>query len=317
MPPVADAVAVAVDSQLLDQNIQRFHQQVKAAGSVTRAHLKAHRTTELAVRQVAAGAVGVAVHSAQAAFDLAAAGVTDVVVAWPWQEPWRWPLYVAAARELEYFAVHVDTADTISGLGRRAAADGVQIGIRIDLRHTPATEVLALARLADATAGVRFDGVTGYEGPETPEDIVDFAALGQRHAERLVAVAESIRADGIDCPVVSAGGTPTAPGALRVEGLTEIVAGAYATLDAGLAVAGACELKDVAISVAVERADLLTSCGQPWDPESVSVMVDGRLVPSHVCPLAKNLMRGKVELTVLDGDRVVGRWVPRGRPDRE
>ncbi|NEA30522.1 alanine racemase [Streptomyces sp. SID13031] len=309
--------AVSVDSQQLDQNIKRFHQQVAAAGCTTRAHLKAHRTIELAVRQVAAGAVGVAVHSAQAALDLAAAGVTDVVVAWPWQEPWRWPLYVKAAHELKHFAVHVDTAETITGLGRVAAADAVQIGIRIDLRHTPAADLLLLARLADATAGVHLEGLTGYRGPETPQDIVDFSLLGQSHAEHLVEVAESIRAEGIDCPVVSAGGTPTAAGALRVAGVTEIVAGAYATLDAGLATAGACDLTEVAISVANDRADLLTDCGQPWAPESVSVPVNGRLVPGHVCPLAKNLMRGKVEITVLDGGVPVDRWLPRGRPDRE
>lgn len=309
--------AVSVDIQQLDQNIQRFHHQVAAAGCVTRAHLKAHRTTELAARQVAAGAVGVAVHSAQAALDLAKAGVTDVVVAWPWQEPWRWPLYVDAAQELEYFAVHVDTAATITGLGRAAVAGGVQIGVRIDLRHTPATDVLPLARLTAATPGVRLDGVTGYQGPETPQDTGDFAALGQRHAEQLVEVAESIKADGIDCPVVSAGGTPTAAGALLVDGITEIVAGAYATLDAGLAAAGACELKEVAISVASDRQDLLTACGQPWAPQVVSVPLNDRLLPGHVCPLAKNLMRAKVELTVLDGDTVVDRWLPRGRPDRE
>lgn len=311
------ALPVTLDARKLDRNIVRFHQQVADAGGETRAHLKAHRTTELAARQVAAGAVGVAVHSAQAARDLAAAGVTDVVLAWPWREAWRWPLYVGAAHELERFAVHVDDAEVITGLGRAAHADGIQIGVRIDLRHTPADDVLKLARLAATTAGVRLDGVTGYRGPETVEDIKDFSLLGRRHAEHVVAIAESIRAEGIDCPVVSVGGTPTAAGALEVDGITEIVAGAYATLDGGLAAAGACELADVAISVDGDRAELLADCGQPWDPGSVSVPVDGRLLPGHVCPLAVNLMRGKVEITVTDGGAAVDQWLPSGRPDRE
>ncbi len=309
------ALPVTVDARQLDRNIKRFHQQVADAGCAARAHLKAHRTIELAARQVAAGAVGVAVHSAQAARDLAAVGVTDVVVAWPWREPWRWPLYVSAAHELEHFAVHVDDAETITGLGR--AADGIQVGVRIDLRHTPAVEVLKLARLAETTAGVRLDGVTGYHGPETVEDIKDFSLLGRRYAEQVVAVAESIRAAGIDCPVVSVGGTPTAPGALEVDGITEIVAGAYATLDGGLAAAGACELTEVAISVAGDRADLLTDCAQPWDPGAVAIPVDGRLLPGHVCPLAVNLMRAKVELSLVDGGALVDQWLPQGRPDRE
>ncbi|MEV8376153.1 alanine racemase [Kribbella sp. NPDC056861] len=311
------AVPVTVDARQLDRNIQRFHQQVAAAGCVTRAHQKAHRTVELASRQVLAGAVGIAVHSAQAALDLAAAGVTDVVVAWPWREPWRWPLYVRAAAELEHLAVHVDVAESITGLGRVAAAAGTQIGVRIDLRHTPPADVLPLARLADATAGVRLDGVTGYHGPETTEDIKDFALLGRRNAEHLVGVAASIRAEGIECPVVSAGGTPTAPGALGVDGITEIVAGAYATLDAGLAAAGAGDLADVAISVSGDHADLLADCAQPWDAGSDATPWQGRLLPGHICPLARNLMRAKVEITVIDAGVVVDRWLPQGRPDRE
>ena len=38
-------VPVLLDAQQLDRNIKRFHQQVADAGCVTRAHLKAHRTT--------------------------------------------------------------------------------------------------------------------------------------------------------------------------------------------------------------------------------------------------------------------------------
>lgn len=284
---------------------------------MTRAHLKAHRTVELMSRQVAAGAVGASVHTVEAARELAAAGVTDVVVAWPWREDWRWKLYVGAAQEIERFGIHVDSAETITGTARLAAAASTQVGVRIDLRHTPAADVLPLARLAHETAGVRLDGVTGYHGPETVADIADCATLGRRYAEQLVAAAASIRAEGIDCPVVSIGGTPTASGALEVEGITEIVAGAYATLDGGLAAAGACDVADVAISVATEHAELLDDCGQPWAPEVIAVPADGRLLPGHVCPLARNLMRSKVEITVLDGGVPVDRWLPRGRPDRE
>jgi hypothetical protein len=130
----------------------------------------------------------------------------------------------------------------------------------------------------------------------------------------VVAVAEEIRADGIACPVVSAGGTPTAPAALRVDGITEIVAGAYATLDAGLAAAGACDLDDVAISVASEHAELLAGCAQPCSRGGVG-RGPRRLLPGHVCPLARNLMRSRTAITVLDGGVPVDHWLPRGRPD--
>lgn len=309
-------VAVALDARRLDQNISRFHRRAAVAGRVVRAHFKAHRLIELTARQVAAGAVGASVHTARTAIALAAVGVTDVVVAWPWREPWRWPVYVEAAHQVERFAVHVDDADTIAGLGKLAAEQGVEVGVRLDLRHMPAADAVPLARLAGSTAGVRLDGLTGYAGPESEDEFAGRDALGRRQAEFLVGVAESIRAAGIACPVVSAGGTPTAAGALAVEGVTELVAGAYATLDAGLAEPGGCELDDVAISVAAGRADLLAGCTQPWAPGLESVPARNRLLPGHVCPLATNLVRGDVEITVLDEGTPVDRWIPRARPDR-
>lgn len=311
------APVVALDLQQVIRNVRRLHDQVAAAGCVTRAHVKAHRTTELTALQVSEGAVGAAVHTARAAIDLAAAGLTDVVVAWPWREPWRWPLYVEATRRLERFAAHVDDAGTVRGLGAAAAAAGTEVGVRIDLRHTAEADVPGLARVAAGTAGIRFDGVTGYPAPETPADVADRHEFGRAHAQLLVALAERIRADGIDCPVVSAGGTATADGALGVAGLTEVVSGAYATQDAGLAELGCCRLDEVAISVAAGNADLLEGCHQPWATDVESVPAGDRLLPAHICPLAKTLMRRQVDLTVLDGGVPVDRWRPTGKPDRE
>lgn len=48
--------AVIVDVDRLDANVRRFHRTISASGIRVRAHTKAHRTTEVARRQVEAGA---------------------------------------------------------------------------------------------------------------------------------------------------------------------------------------------------------------------------------------------------------------------
>lgn len=313
---MAAGPAVTVDLAVLRDNVRRFHEAAAAAGVAVRAHTKAHRTRELAQLQVAAGAVGAATQTAHAARDLAAAGVPDVVVAWPWRDEWRWPLYAQAARDVPRFAVHVADADTVRGIGATAAGLRTEVGVRIDVRHTAPGDILTLARLCAGTPGVRFDGVTSYSAPATTREIADRDQLGRDHARRLVEMAETIRGDGVACPVVSVGGTPTAAGALPVDGVTEVVAGAYATFDAGSADAGVCGLDAVAISVAADDADLLTGCSQPWSPDVVSVPVADRLLPAHVCPLAKTLMERAVDITVVDGGRHVATWRPVARPDR-
>jgi D-serine deaminase-like pyridoxal phosphate-dependent protein len=304
----------------VDANLHRFHAAAASAGVRVRGHIKAHRTVELACRQVAAGAVGTAVQTARAAVRLATAGVADVVVAWPWPEPWRFPHFAEAATRVPRFAVHVDRPDAVTGIGAAAVRRGTEVGVRIDLRHTPDPAVPGLAALAVDTAGVRFDGVTGYAAPATPADIADRERFGRRYAERVVDLAEWIRSAGIDCPVVSVGGTPTAPGSWRVPGVTEVCAGAYATFDGGLALAGVCAPDQVALSVGAHAADLLAGCGQPWAPEVTQLPAapsgTDRLVPAHICPLAVTLVRRGLEITLVDRERRVGAWWPFAAPDR-
>lgn len=214
--------AVAIDLARLDANLHRFHQAATDQGCHVRAHLKAHRTVELALRQVAAGAAGVSVQTASAARHMAAAGIADVVLAWPWPEAWRFPLFAEAAATVPRFAVHVDRAATVTGIGAAAAARGATVRVRIDLRHTPPTQVLPVAELVADTPGVVLDGVTGYHALASPEEVRARYESGRRYAQHAVDVAERIRARGIDCPVVSVAGTLAAPSIRGVPGVTEI-----------------------------------------------------------------------------------------------
>lgn len=311
---------VLIDLRRLDANLHEFHARAAAAGCRVRAHLKAHRTRELADRQVAAGAVGVAVQTARAARTLAAAGIDDVVLAWPWPEPWRFPLFAEAAAVVPRFAVHVDRTESVTGIGAAATARGVEVGLRIDLRHIPPERVVPLAEVVAGTAGVRLDGVTAYQPVETAADLVDRYALGRRCADQAVRAAAAIAEAGIDCPVVCVGGTPTAAGALSVAGVTEVCAGAYATWDGGLARQGVCAPGQVAISVAADAPELLAGCGQPWEPEVTSVPAPapyaGRLLPAHVCPLAATLVRRQLPITVVDEAGPVAVWRPFAAGDR-
>lgn len=313
--------AVIADLPRIDRNIHQFHRAAAANGVRVRAHLKAHRTVELARRQVAAGAVGAAVQTAQAARRLAQAGIADVVVAWPWSQPWRYVRYAEAATVVPRLAVHVSDAEAVAGIGAAAERRGTRVGVRIDLRHTPEETVPALAERIVTTPGVWMDGVTGYSAPATLPDIRDRDGFGRRHAHRVVEAAAAVRHAGVECPVVSVGGTPTADGAGGVAGVTEICAGAYATYDGGLAAVGACAPAQVAVSVAEDASDLLGDCAQPWAPEEpwrlAPAPYEGRLVPAHICPLAVTLVRRGLPIMVIENGGEVGTWRPFAAPDRE
>jgi D-serine deaminase-like pyridoxal phosphate-dependent protein len=251
-----------VDVGRLRENVREYHE---AAPVPVRAHVKGHRTAEVARLQMAAGACGVAVTRVSGTSAYLDAGIGDVVVAWPWRDPALLDRFAALATRCR-LSVHVDAAETVPVLSRAAARHGVTLGVRI---QADAPGALTIARLAADSPGLTLDGVTGYQPITTKED-----------AERLVELAARVRRSGLPCPVVALGGTPSID--VVVPGITELGAGAYALRDAGLAALGWCGLDQVAISVTDPA--LLEGCGQPWHPEPY-VRRGGALLPVHVCPL--------------------------------
>jgi D-serine deaminase-like pyridoxal phosphate-dependent protein len=294
---------VELDPVRIERNIARFHGAAEAAaGGVVgvRAHVKAHRCPEVTRLQLAAGAKGIAVHSAAEAALHVDAGATDVVVAWPWKQEWRAYRFAELARRCRV-TVHADTAEMITALGEAAVASGIELGVRIEVDTgrgrvgVPPGGVAGLAELAGATRGVRLDGVTGYHGLSSAEEVARRAELDWEIAGLIVSAAEAVRAAGLECPSVCVGGTPAASTAFTVPGVTEVCAGAYATYDAGMADIGVCGPEDVAVVVHGDATELLKDCDQPWAPGVTSRRVDASTVqPAHICPIATRVSSYRV-----------------------
>jgi D-serine deaminase-like pyridoxal phosphate-dependent protein len=320
---------VNVDIGRVAANITRWLRAARRAGVVVRPHIKGHRTTEIAVMQIAAGAVGVAAYSAREARRYMDAGITDVVIVHPWQDAWRWPRFADLATRGNV-SVHVADADSAVGLGTAAVRAGVTLGARIAVdngrvgAHPAAVPELA-QRIVD-TAGLRLEGVTSYVALTNARETADRDTAGRHRAELLVGVAQQLRADGLPCAVVAIGGTPTAAGAWSVDGVTEVCSGAHALYDAGMAKLGVCRVEDVAVTITAHRcgagtdADaLLAGSAQPWDPaDRVATMVDQdrdtvTLVPAHVCPVVRQVDHLRVHL----GGAEVAHWPVIFAPDQE
>jgi len=77
------------------------------------------------------------------------------------------------------------------------------------------------------------------------------ALVDSAEGERLAAVvaATQLRENGLPCPVVSVGSTPTAHFAENLHGVTEVRAGVYTFFDLVMAGIGVCQVEDIALSV--------------------------------------------------------------------
>jgi D-serine deaminase-like pyridoxal phosphate-dependent protein len=74
-------------------------------------------------------------------------------------------------------------------------------------------------------------------------------AMSERERAAVVRCAAQLAQEGLPCPIVSVGSTPTATYATSMEGVTEVRAGVYMFFDLVMAGLGVCSLDDIAVSV--------------------------------------------------------------------
>src|SRR5262244_3968336 len=231
--------ALVLDIDAAQRNIERMASGLLHIGSATiRPHYKAHKTPDLAWRQVQAGAGGLSVATVWEAAVLADAGLDDLFVVNTVSHPAKIAVLarLAAGRRI---LVAVDEAPNAAALSAAATAAGSNLGILVEVDTgmdrcgtDTAEQTLALARLVMDLPGLRFEGLSGYEGHCSLT--VDNALRHERQRQAMTfftGVADLLEADGIRCGIRSAGGIATWRWTAGFPGITEIQAGTYVVMD--------------------------------------------------------------------------------------
>jgi D-serine deaminase-like pyridoxal phosphate-dependent protein len=341
--------ALILDLPAARRNITKMADRLKTMPAKLRPHIKVHKSPELARMQVDAGAIGISTATIWEAIVMVRSGIDSVFLVNTLAGREKLVALAEIAREAEVM-VAVDDAQNAADIAAAARAAGSMIGVLIEVDtgmdragvDTPDQAVQLAQRLAEM-GGIKLLGVTGYEGhcSLTPER--DLRAQRQRTAMGLlVAAAEKIRAAGLACPIVSAGGTATWDWTASTLGVTEIQAGSYAVMDNfHFPMAGDFEHALTVMATVISRppdrviidagnkslgAPALSSIrghdltAMRFDEEH-GIFVAGADYPLHVGDVVE-LVPGYAPGTVnwydayhvVDGDRVVDIWpvIPRG-----
>jgi D-serine deaminase-like pyridoxal phosphate-dependent protein len=225
-----DTPAVVVDLDRMDARIASMAALMRDRGIALRPHAKTHKSIEVARRQVEAGAVGLTVATIGEAEVFADGGFTDLFIAYPVIA--RGPKADRLRRLAARCTLTVGT-DSVVGLESLAAAiAGAQVPLRVVIEidsggaRTGVRPELAGSLARHATdlglevAGAFTHEGHGYKGSDRR------AAAGEDAVSGLSVAAESLRTEGIEPAVLSAGSTPTA--ALSAHGaVTEERPGTY------------------------------------------------------------------------------------------
>ena len=233
-----DTPALIVDLDAFDRNLAKMAAYTGAVGVGLRAHAKTHKSSEVARRQVAAGAVGQCVQKVGEAEALVRGGIRDVLVS----------NQVVATSKLERLAALAgdariglcfDDPDQVAAASRVAAKAGVEINGFVEIEVgmarcgvAPGAPAADLARRIADAPGLRFEGLQAYHGRAQ-----HLPSAGEREAAIKGAISavrqteEALAAVGLEARTVSGAGTGTFRMEAESGAYTELQAGSYAFMD--------------------------------------------------------------------------------------
>lgn len=233
-----DTPALIVDLDAFDRNLRKMADFARSAGVRLRPHAKTHKCPTIALKQIAAGAVGQCCQKVGEAEALVRGGVRDVLVSnqvFGMQKLRRLAALAADAN----VGLCFDDVEQVAAASRAAVEFGATIDglVEIDVGMqrcgvAPGQAACELARRIADAPGLRFRGLQAYHGTaqhlpgvEQREAAIRTAAVGVR------ATADALAAAGLKCEIISGAGT----GTFRAEGgsglWNELQVGSYVFMD--------------------------------------------------------------------------------------
>jgi D-serine deaminase-like pyridoxal phosphate-dependent protein len=230
--------ALILDLDVMRRNLAFMQDRTAGLPVAVRAHVKVHKSPHIARMQIEYGAIGVGCATVWEAIVMARAGIPDVFVINEVVGPEKTRALALLAHEAPA-KVAVDDLSNVDELSSAAVAAGSTIGVLVDVDDgmtrcgvTSAAEALALVRRIADSPGLRFLGLTGYEGHCTLEPDRDRRHQLARDAMAvLTGIADDLAVNAFPCEIVSAAGTATWEVTAVQPGITEIQPGSYATMD--------------------------------------------------------------------------------------
>lgn len=237
-----DTPALLIDLDAFEANLDRMAALLAPTKAKLRAHAKTHKSPVIAHLQIARGAVGQCVQKVAEAEALAWSGVPDILVSNEIVDRAKLAR-LAALAPLTRIAVCADDPAEVPVLEGIAEAAGARLSVLVEIDVgagrcgvAPGEPAVALARQIAASPHLRFMGLQAYHGAaqhirgHAERKTASTAAIA--HTERTV---EQLRRRGLDCPIVTGGGTGSFEFEAASGVYSEVQAGSYCFMDADYA----------------------------------------------------------------------------------
>ncbi len=234
-----DTPCLVIDMDALDANMDVVADFYRDRPSKLRGHSKNHKTPAIALRQIRRGGTvgGVCAAKVAEAEVMVHGGVPSVFITSEVVGDLKIRRLCSLAGQAEVM-VACDSADNARALSREAAAQGVDLGVVIEmetgLMRCGVQEIeqgVSLAHEIDSLPGVSFRGIMSHQVIEAMPDREDRVIEGNRVIRGVIDLKDSIVNSGLPVDIVSTGETWSYDVAGDIDGVTEVQGGSYLLME--------------------------------------------------------------------------------------
>lgn len=235
-----DTPTLLLDLEKLQQNMEETARFASKSNVKLRPHIKTHKSVKIAQMQLESGAVGITVAKIGEAEVMAAAGIKDILIAYPISGEQKIERVVQLLEKGVQLKVSVDSLEQLRYLQKGLEGTPFKLEVWIKVNSglnrcgvEPGGEAAGLAQAIQSLANLRLGGIFTHAGQSYgASSLAEIERIGLKEAAAVVESALECERLGIPIPVRSVGSTPTYKISGSVEGITEVRPGNAVFFDA-------------------------------------------------------------------------------------
>ena len=198
-----DTPCVTILMDRVEDNIARVQKMIDDSGRDNRPHIKTHKIPAIALKQIAAGAIGITCQKVGEAEAMVDGGIDgDILISFNIVGDRKTGRLMDLSERVRRLSVVADNETVLDGLSAAAKSRGRELPILIECDsgfgrngvQTPA-DALALARIAERLPGLRFEGLMAF--PNSAPKTLGFFTEAMRLFDK----------QGVPMPIRSGGGS--------------------------------------------------------------------------------------------------------------
>ena len=237
-----DTPALILDLDAFENNLQKLRESIAGRRIMLRPHAKSHKCPQIALRQIALGAVGVCCQKVSEAEAMVEGGVPDVLIANEVVGMTKLRRLAALAKQAKV-TVCADDAGNVKDIDAAAREFGVTIDVLVEVNVganrcgvDPGEPALKIAQAIAACKNLRYAGLQAYQGAAQ-----HFRSVGERRSA-IAAAVDAVKTTlaltakaGLPRGKVTGAGTGTYLFEAASEVYDELQVGSYIFMDADYA----------------------------------------------------------------------------------